>query len=238
MRFELQNLQKECSQLESLLTQAENAFKASTESDRANIARELTRLSELIMKTQASILAKRRKCVDMEADIYGGEAHIYFSELLDFLHSGRRALSPANLANSLAGLPDMRWRQSAARCSKMDKQEHPQLAYAVFLAIEHLCNHLTSTSGESLTDSFQTALSKLPVADKRNFICEKWRDFKFAIKQVYDAKHETGSIPYALTFTFLRNVNRQKTSVNLILDTQERLVLKMKPTPKGKQGVK
>lgn len=238
MLFEIQELRKENAELERSLTQAENAFKALSKNERPTLRDELDRRAEVLRKNQESILTKRRECVELETEIRDGETRIYLSELLDFLRSGRRALNPMNLANALAGLPDMRWRQSDTRCSKMNEDHYPLHPYSVFLAVEYLCKRASAISAQSVVDSFQTALSKLPARDKRDFLCEHWRDFRLAIEEVCKAKPDADCFPHALTSVFLRNVNRQKDSKDQVEDDRERLVLKTKPIAKNMQRVK
>jgi len=52
------------------------------------------------------------------------EAFLAQSEFLDFLRSKRYAFNPLNIANAIAGLPYIGWRQSMTRCQK-DKGVHP-----------------------------------------------------------------------------------------------------------------
>jgi hypothetical protein len=132
----------------------------------------------------------------------------------------------------------MGWRQSDTRCSKMKGDHYPQHPYAVFLVVEYLCERISATNGQSLLESFQAVLSKLPRKYKGDFICDRWRDFRIAIDEVYKAKPEADVFPHALTSAFLRNVNRQKDSQEQILDAREKLVLKTKPAANGKQRVK
>lgn len=225
LRFALQDMERELPELERLLREAVNALTLSTGEDRATFAAEVRRRAQLVWNNkQIEVPLKRRDCDEREAQVRTGERYIYCSELLDFLRSGRRAVTPIRLANAVAGLPDMRWRQSDARCSKMSQGQHyPHHPYAVFLTVERLCKRMSGPRGQSRVDSFRVELANLPQRDNRDFLCKQWRDFRLAIEEVYSTKNETGFIPYALTSAFLKNVARPKTSVENVLDAQEKL---------------
>jgi hypothetical protein len=226
LRFQIQDMQTELAELERSLREASNVLRLSTGEDRVTIAAELRGRAQLLWKNkQIELPLKRRDCDKREAQVCAGETYIYCSELLDFLRSGRRALKPTNLAGALAGLPDMRWRQSDARCSKLhEKQRYPLYPYAMFLTIERLCKRVSGIRGQSPVDSFRAELDKLLQSTSRNSLCNQWRDFRLAIEEVYSANHEAGFIPYALTAAFLRNTSRLKTPRDTVLDIAEAFV--------------
>lgn len=119
----------------------------------------------------------------------------------------------------------------------MNEEHCPQHPYAVFLAVEYLCKRASATNGPPLVDSFRAALFKLR-ANEKDFLCEKCRDLKLAMEEVFKARPEADVLPHALTFAFLKNVNRQKTSRDQIGDAREKLVLKTKPAARDKRSLK
>lgn len=226
--FEVQDMQTEIHKLERSLREATNALSQSNGEDRTTVATEVRRRAQLVWKIrQIEVPVRRRDCGEREAQIRAGETYIYCSELLDFLQGKRRpALTPMNLANALAGLPDMRWRQSDARCSKMREKKHnPLHPYAIFLTIQLLCELVTGKRGQSRADSFRVALARLPQNYHRDLLCSRWRDLRLAIEEVFSGKPEAGFVPYVLTSAYLRNANRLKTPLDNVLDAKESVVL-------------
>src|SRR4029077_10179182 len=67
-------------------------------------------------------------------------AYIAQNELLSFVHSQRYAINPLNLANAMAGLPNMGWRQSTKRCQKLEEPAGPGFGYSTFKLIERVKN--------------------------------------------------------------------------------------------------
>jgi hypothetical protein len=159
-----------------------------------------------------------KKCSDQEA-------YIYASQLLDFLRSDERyGVKPLSIANALAGLPTMRWRQSYSRCARMPYQE-PRLHYQVLNVILKLWKRRPGDSKDSLIEFFRTQLLKLPkkLGYTRDFLWENLRDLRLAIDECLSVDHDLGEVPYALVSVFMRNTRTQKNSVERILAEQEKL---------------
>ncbi len=230
LRYELQDMQRAQPELQRACAEVKNALTLTDAKDRATIQKERSRRQRKLRQHKKTFAVKQHGCTALESKVRDGQTYLYCSELLDFLRSGRRALTPINLANALAGLPEMRWRQSETRCSKMPADSYAQHPYAVFQLIERLLRRIGAKRGKSLADEFRTELLKLPQKDTypRDSICQQWRDFRLAIEEVSKSQHQSGFIPYAITSAFLRNVSRQKTSVDNVLDLQDRLTLKPK----------
>jgi len=225
LHYALQDMQRERPELQRALAEAENALKLASDAERAAIQKEVARRRELLKRNEEEYAAKERECAALDEEVRAGTAYLYCAELLDFLRSGRRALAPANLANALAGLPDLRWRQSDARCSKVREDTRVQHPDAVFQLIDRLTRRMGGRLGKASVGFFRAGLLKLPKKDRypREFLCEQWRDLRLAIEEISEKKLERGFIPYALTSAFLKNVARPKTSVDNVLDAQEKL---------------
>ena len=233
LRYEVQDMQNKRPELPRLCLEAANALSQASEAENAAIQAELVRRIHAVKQYEGSFDVKERECIALEKQVRDGEVYLYCSELLNFLRSEgkrKRAVTPLNLANALAGLPYMRWRQSDTRCSKMLADAFAQHPYAVFQLIERLLRRIGAKHGRSLLSAFLAELLKLPKKEiyPRDSICEQWRDFRLAIEEVSDSKHQSGCIPYVITSAFLRNVSRQKTSLDNVLDAQEKVGLSVK----------
>jgi hypothetical protein len=141
---------------------------------REDIARQQEGLAQLQSDTNRLTTEER----DLDNKSMAQEAYVYASELLDFLQSGRYALNPQSVANALAGLPTMHWRQSLFRCSRMPLQQHPRPHYQVLRVILKLWTRCQGESKESLIGFFKTQPPKLPkkLGYTRDFLLENWRD--------------------------------------------------------------
>lgn len=233
LRYEVQDMQNKRPELQRLCLEAANALSQASETENAAIQAELVRRIHVLKQHEGRFDAKTPECIALEKQVRDGEVYLYCSELLNFLQSEgkrKRAITPLNLANALAGVPYMRWRQSETRCSKMLADAFAQHPYAVFQLIERLFRRIGAKRRKSLLGAFQAELLKLPKNDyyPRDSICEQWRDLSLAVEEVSKSKHQSGFIPYAITSAFLRNVSRQKTSLDNVLDAQGKLGLNAK----------
>lgn len=232
LRSELQVMRNKLQELQRSVAESENALKVAGAKDQEKIQMEFENRQKALRQHEEALSVKEPECTALEQAARAGETYLYGSELLDFLWSRRYALNPINLANALAGLPYMRWRQSVARCFTMREENYPQQPYALFRVIEILCKRISGKRGQSPVDMFRTALLKMPKSTGRgyevDFLCERWRDLMLAIEEVSNAKPDSDSTPDAITSAFLRNVSRPKTSVDNVLDAQEKLTPKTK----------
>lgn len=68
----------------------------------------------------------------LENLVKDGEAYFARAELVHFCRSKRYRLRPLNIANALAGLPFIGWRQSAKRCKNWKSAGEKGVSYQVF----------------------------------------------------------------------------------------------------------
>jgi hypothetical protein len=157
--------------------------------------------------------------------VLGQESYFCRSQLLHFLHARRYAVKPRPLANALAGLSYMRWRQSHLRCSKMAYDNEPHLWYRTWEAMRKIWRRNRTEFGKPPVEFFRTAILKLPKKSAvRQYICKNWRDFRIAIEQSWDPHCPFERVPFALTANFVQNVMRPKNSVEQVLAAQEQLI--------------
>jgi hypothetical protein len=154
------------------------------------------------------------------------EAYIFQSELLDFLHSrGRYAVNPRNIADALAGLPGMKWRQSFARCADMPFNT-PLQEYQVLEVISEISTRLPEEIKELPLDSFRAALLKRSRRPDytRQFLRDRWRDLRLAIEECWNLRADDAeAFPFLLSSTFMRNATRQKDAKEQLLSDREKL---------------
>jgi hypothetical protein len=210
--------------IERSIRDVEQALAIAPVENRDAIQQEITQRQNALLQAQGEInkLTVERDALDKKSQAQ--EAYVYASELLDFLHGGRRAVNPKNVANALAGLPRMRWRQSHLRCSRMQPNQ-PRPHHQVLEVMRKIWRRRRGESKESLIEFFRVQLPKLPkkLGYTRDFLLGNWRDLKFAIEECLNSKHEDGETPYILTSVFMRNTRNQKNPLERMLAEQERL---------------
>ncbi len=155
------------------------------------------------------------------------KAYVIQSELLDFLLSRRYAVNPRNLADALAGLPGMKWRQSFARCAHMEFNT-PSREYQVLEVISEISTHLPEEIKEPPLDFFQAALLKRSRTPNytRQFLRDHWRDLRHAIEECSNLRaDDPGKFPFILSSVFMRNATRQKDTREQLLSDTEKLMV-------------
>lgn len=232
---EAQELHSKCPQLQIACTEAENALKDANAKDKETIQAELNRRRERLLQLEERHTKAQNEIPELDKKVRDQQVYWYCSQLLDFLHcrrsarsaSPRYALDPLNLANALAGLNNMGWRQSHRRCAAMPADSFRQLPYCVFLLISRIWERRREEFREAPLEFFRAQLMKWPREkdnSTRDHLREKWRDLRIAIEESWNANHPSGLIPYAITSAFLKKLNRVKSSVDRVLEDQEKLI--------------
>jgi hypothetical protein len=205
--------------------QAEIALEQASPVNKEAIQAELGR-RELSQREFLEDLARtENEYRDLDLRVRNEETYWYCSELLDFLHSPRCALNPLSLANSLAGLPTMKWRQSRARCSILTDDWAVGLPYLVVCALALIWKRRNADFQGAPTQFFRDELAKLPGKHRQAQTClsEHWRDLKLAIEQCWESECLGSSVPYSISARFVQNLYRQKNSADRVLDSLESL---------------
>jgi hypothetical protein len=203
---------------------ADAALKLASPGDKDTIQDEVTKRQQRLLRLEGDLKILQSERDALYEKLRDQEAYVSSSELLDFLLSRRYAFNPRNLANALAGLPRMKWRQSFARCSGMSFDEK-RLSYCVFEVISRIWNRLPEELEEPPREFFRAELLKLSknVGYTRQFLWNNWSDLKVAIEECSKLKQPSTSIPFVLTSIFMRNVTRQKNPAERILIERNRL---------------
>jgi hypothetical protein len=154
------------------------------------------------------------------------EAFVFQHELLSFLKSkDRYAIEPRQLADSLAGLPTMVWRQSYVRCSQMPYESEPHLHYQVLQVIREVWSMRPKPILEPPAQFFTTKLAGLPKRRGyvRDFLLKHCRDLRLAIEECSKLNHPGESWPVEVTRVFLRLVSQEKTPKDRVLGEREEI---------------
>lgn len=131
-----------CSEAELALIQAEEMLKDEEPKVKETILLEITRRKEILSRTTENVRKLESDRDAVYKKVIDQESYFCRSELLDFLRSRRYAVKPRPLANALAGLANMRWRQSHSRCSKMPYGSEPHLWYRAWDAVRKVLKRM------------------------------------------------------------------------------------------------
>ncbi len=225
LQGELLRVQRKLAEIERSVSEIDSALKTAAPEQANAVQDEIAQRKQTLIQLQSEFNGLTTEEKNLNAETLDQEAYVYASELLDFLRSrGRYAVNPQTVANTLAGLPMMGWRQSHLRCSRIPPQR-PRLHYLVLEVILDLWKSRQGESKESLTGFFKAQLPKLPkkLDYTRTFLLESFYDLKLAIEECLRTKHEDGEAPYLLTSIFMRNTRSQKSTLEKVLADQEKL---------------
>jgi hypothetical protein len=207
--------------------EAENALKQVSEQDSENIQAECNQRRERLLQLEENLRRTESTSKELDKKALDQETYWYCSQLLDFLFGKKKyAVEPLNLANALAGLPNMGWRESLARCSKMPRcSPFAQLPYRVFEVVSRIWRRRPKDLQDPPSEFFHVQILKLPKKDDgiREVVRRAWRDFRLAIEECWKESKSEEFMPYAITSTFLRNHSRSKTLAERILAEREML---------------
>lgn len=226
LQYAVQDMRSKREEQIAVCAQAETALRQAKVKERAIILPEAKRRKLALAQVEKELRAAEEETDSLGAKVRDQEAFWYCSQLLDFLQSRTRAaVKPLNVGNALAGLPDMAWRQSIARCTKMPYDSLPRFPYAVFKIISEIWSHRRVPLREDPVEFFRFRLLALPKRYQytREQLWEAWRDLRLAIDKCRELRISDPRYPFSLTSTFLRNLFRQKSTADQILDTREKL---------------
>jgi hypothetical protein len=211
--------------LQNYCAQADEALKQAIESERRIIQQQVRERNERLLRCEHRLRKMEGELKELDRKVCDQEAYFYCSELLDFLCGKRRnAIKPLSLANALAGVPDMGWRSSNARCSRMPRDPSVGFPYRVFKLMCRVCRRGPKDSRVAPIALFRIQILALPKRDVfRDTLGLKWRDLRLAIEECWKKPHSDDFLPYAITSAFMRYSLRSKSSADQVLDTSEAL---------------
>jgi hypothetical protein len=161
----------------------------------------------------------------MEQLLRDGEAYFARAEFARFLRSNRYRLTPVNVANALAGLPIIGWRQSAKRCKGQACPGANGLSIQVFETIRRIIQSGTRRS-ELVKHAerwlrTQRNTKSLGVPELR----KSWYYLRWSIKTVLEASPRvpTRELPHEIAREYWGRKNRPS-NVDLLFADDESIV--------------
>ncbi len=122
-RRRLSELNVACSEARENLSKCREALEVATRAlspnlsndDRAVVEEHIAKRTKKLTEAEEELHAANRRRSHLEQQLRDGESYFARAEFVDFCRSRRYRLTPLNLANALAGVPAIGWRQSIKR---------------------------------------------------------------------------------------------------------------------------
>jgi hypothetical protein len=218
-----QRMRAEFGDLQRLCQEADRALEGAATEVKEAIQVEVKRRQGRMQRADDDIKAVEEEYRYLDKSVRDKEAYLYSSELLDFLSGRRYAIEPLNLANALAGLPEMKWRQSFSRCSEFHDEHLERFSYRVFRAIDLLWNRRGNEFEEAPIEFFRTEILKRSNFDTvvEKSLCGNWRDLRLAITECWNTKQQSSHVPYAISSVYLERLNRLKSDADRVAESCE-----------------
>jgi len=173
---------------------------------------------------------EHRKLADSEkrlkARLKSLEGSFARQELMRFIRSRRYEVTPVNLANAIAGIPHMGWRQSMRRNVNTPPTTQNGLAYQVFKAIRYTVGTLNGKTEKHLVKSFRESIQLLPSRYKlpQEEFAKNWLYLERAIRQSLRTKPPRKALPFEITKRYFLQIQSQS-HLDIILAEQAQIPL-------------
>jgi hypothetical protein len=186
------------------------------------------------MKARRDLEAAGTRLKDIEEGLKNKEASFAQHELLDFITRPKYARNPLGLGNSMAGLPNMTWQQSYARCAKIKCTQWPNFQFSLFETIKAVWDLRNSHTELSPVQLFRRQIEKLPKKvlsasrtkvenTVRSHLAENWRRLRLAVEEVVRQETDPDRIPFLVFTRFGQNLAKPRSAQDQILDANERI---------------
>jgi hypothetical protein len=176
---------------------------------------------------------------NLRTELREKEAAFAQFELLHYIAKKQYARNPLSLANAMAGLPDLGWAQSYARCSKIRCAGWPNIWFSVFKTIDSMWKKHTSFPKVPIVELFRRQVDKLPrkslvyyelEAKKilmpnlvRCRLADNFRYLRIAVEETLRTKRHPGFIPFGITALFWKNIEKPRAADESLLIAHERI---------------
>jgi hypothetical protein len=195
-------------------------------SDRAAVLDQISRRGKKLSDAKAEYDSLEKQQRELQELLSDGEASFARAEFARFCGSNRYRLEPINLANALAGLPFIGWRQSAARCRKHPSTHGKGQSIEIFRTIERIvqsCVRRSDLAGHAekyLRD--KKTKKSLGVSELR----KKWYYLRWSVKTVLDTEPRvsTRNLPFAITREYWKRTSRPS-NVDSLFEEEERIAI-------------
>lgn len=196
---------------------SKNAFAAITGAkspeSQESMLRRLPELRRNIGLREAEFRMRKGAAITLAGHLDKQEAYVAQSELLDFIQSSKRRLSPLSIAMAMAGLPFIPARISFSRCRRFEEKPEPTLGHQIFCMIDRAC----SASSLEMNEILDHARRSLPRDPKKpspsmTTVYSNWHLLELSIKSTFErGPHLKSQLPFLIFAEYERLCLRQRT---------------------------
>jgi len=192
--------------------------------DKAAVLDQISRRGQKLSDAQTEFDFQEKQQREVQELLFDGEASFARSEFARFCASDRYRITPMNIANALAGLPHIGWRQSATRCKRHPSTYGEGQSIQIFRTIENIVRSfvrrgdLAGHAEQYLRD--KKTKKSLGVSELR----KKWYYLRWSIKTVLDAdpRVPTRTLQFAITREYWKRTARPS-NVDQLFEEEERM---------------
>jgi len=195
--------------------------------DKATVEDQILRRRQKLSQSESEYDALSKPQQDTQDLLLDGEATFARDQFFRFCKSSRYSLEPLKIANALAGLPHIGWRQSTTRCNREPARGANGKSIQVFKTIDRIVRSCVRRSdlvghAERWLRTQKTKKDALGISELR----EKWYYLRWSIKTVLDAdpRVSTRNLPFAITREYWKRTSRPS-NVDALFEEEERIVI-------------
>lgn len=196
-----------------------------SDADKAAVRDQISRRSEKLAAAEAeysTLQEQQRKTLELLLD---GEAFFARSEFLRFCKSNRYRLEPLNLANALAGLPHIGWRQSIKRCQPHEALGANGQSIQIFTAVDRIArSNVRRSDLVGHAERWLKAQKGKQKTEGVSVLRQKWYYLRWSIKTVLEAEPRVASrdLPFAITKEYWKRIS-QPSNVDRLFEEEEQI---------------
>ena len=172
-------------------------------------------------------LCNQRKQEETEVtrEIRALESHLACAEIRRFIRERRYAFTPTNLANAMAGLPEINYRRSVSRCLKMKNLMSGSFSFEIFTTIRRLLKKCHE-SRYRLVTCFRKSIPRMRMDDHvRSQLCDQWYFLKNVLEEIDVQRTHPGELTFVICDAFRRRCSGPRTAIDEVQLERERIVL-------------
>lgn len=197
-----------------------------SERDKAAVADQIAKRAQRLSDAKTEYDALDKLQVEVQRLVHDGEASFARNEFVKFIESNRYRLTPLNLANALAGLPFIGWRQSVNRCQKHPCTRPEGKSIQIFKTIERIVKSCVRRADLGKHAELWLKNRRTKKSDGASALREKWYYLSWSIKTVLesDPRIPTRNLPFAITREYWNRI-RLPSNVDRLFEEEERIVI-------------
>lgn len=195
------------------------------DTDKAKVQDQISRRTEKFTQADAQLCIALDRQNKAQEELNAAESSFARAEFVRFVRSNRYRLTPVNIANALAGLPHIGWRQSALRCKKYPPEGSNGLSIQIFTAIRRIADSCPRRS-ELISHSQQWLRDK---KNRKSLGAEELRKkfyyLRWAIKAVLETKTRVTSkeLPFVIAREYWDRI-KHISNVDLLFEEEDQIV--------------